>query len=309
MASLDNDTFPGSSSTSEHPADAPFFAGNSPTGVLLLHGYSGSPAELQPMGQALVEAGYMVHIPVLAGHGGMPEGLKGLRWEQWAESAVGGFQRLSEQCDEVFVCGFSMGGLLALHLAMHHQVAGIIAMAPALHLYGEMQLRLTGLLKFVMPWYHPFAKADFTDPKVRASIHERMPDADLDDPKVIEYIRQNVRIPVDSLYELIRLRDAVKGRLSSITNPILFLHGNHDLTVQPSSTREIAAHIHSEDQRTVWFERSGHMLPLDVEREGVWAEAISWIAQRCRSSNDFISTSIDSIAQQSLVSIAETNQT
>ena len=308
MASPDTGTFPDSSSTPKHPSDAPYFAGHSPTGVLFLHGYSGSPAELQPMGQAFVEAGYTAHIPVLAGHGGMPEGLKGVRWENWAESAVDGFQHLSAQCDEVFVCGFSMGGLLALHLAMHHQVAGIIAMAPALHLYGETQLRLTGLLKFVMPWHYPFAKADFTDPKVRSSIHERMPDTDLDDPKVVEYIRQSVRIPVDSLYELIRLRDTVKRRLSSVINPILLMHGNHDPTVQPSSTREIAAHIHSEDQHTVWFERSGHMLPLDVERESVWAEAISWIAQRRQSSNDSFSPSSDNSARDRLVSVAETNE-
>lgn len=307
MASPNTDSLSETTTISKHPADAPFFEWRSSTGVLMLHGYSGSPTELQPMGQALVDAGYTVHIPLLAGHGGMPEELKGVRWEKWAESAVIGLQRLTEQCDTVFVCGFSMGGLLALHLAMHHPVAGIIAMAPALHLYGETQLRLTGLLKFVMPWYYPFAKADFTDPKVRASIYERTPEANLDDSKVVEYIRQTVRIPVDSLYELIRLRDTVKGRLSRITNPILFMHGHHDPTVQPSSIREIAAHINSEEQRTVWFERSGHMLPLDVERESVWAEAITWIAQRCQQPTSSLSTPPDNFGYTPTVSMSETN--
>src|SRR5215217_7889060 len=111
------------------PADqraTPFFDQRGPRGVLLIHGYSGSPDELRGMGANLAEAGYTVHGPLLAGHGGAPADLFQVRWEDWLASASAGLRLLRERCRTVFICGFSIGGLLALHLAARKPIDGLI---------------------------------------------------------------------------------------------------------------------------------------------------------------------------------------
>lgn len=262
------------------PRAAPFFEQRGPAGVLLLHGYSGTPAELRDMGTTLAGAGYTVHAPLLAGHGGRPDDLYGVRWEDWLASAKAGLQRLRTRCQTVFACGFSAGGLLALHLAAHTPVHGLVVMAPALRLYGAALLRLTGLLRHVMPWYYPLAKADFSDPAVRASVLDRAPEANLDDPAVVDQIRRAARVPVGSLYELARLQDQARRDLRHVQAPTLIMQGRNDQTVDPRSAKDVAAGISSQDRRLVWFEGSGHQLPLESERESVWATARAWLDER-----------------------------
>jgi carboxylesterase len=265
----------------------PFLHERGPTGVLLLHGYSGSPNELRPMGEALHAAGYTVHAPLIAGHGGTLADLHGIRWEEWYASAVAGLRQLQARCPTLFVCGFSAGGLLALRLAAetqradgHAALAGTIALAPALSLRGGRLLHITGVLKHVTPWYYPLARADFSNPAVRAAVREHAPDADLDDPAAIEKIKRVAKFPVASLHELARLQSAVRRELHQITVPVLVMQGRHDRTVDPRGAAEVLKRIRSHDRRLVWFEHSGHQLPNEGEREDVWSTAIEWLDRR-----------------------------
>ena len=261
-------------------AATPFFEQRGPVGVLMLHGYSGTPAELQPMAQVLAAAGYTVHGPLLAGHGGAPADLFGVRWEDWQRSAAEGLRRLRATCGQVFVCGFSAGGLLALRLAAREPLAGIIAMAPALRLRGNALLPLTGLLKHVMPWYYPLARANFADPAVRAAVLERAPQAQLDDPEVVAAIRREAKVPLGSLYELARLQRAARRDLPRVRVPALIMQGRRDQTVDPRAAEMVARAIRSPDQRLLWFEQSGHQLPNEAERAAVWAAARAWLRER-----------------------------
>jgi carboxylesterase len=93
-------------------------------------------------------------------------------------------------------------------------------------------------------------------------------------------LRREVRIPLGSIHELVQLRDAVERDLPKVTAPILLMQGRNDTTVEPRSIDDVARRIRSRDRRTVWFERSGHMLPNDVEREAVWAAAVEWMGER-----------------------------
>jgi len=269
--SIPNNTLPNS------PRTTPFFEQRGPVGVLMIHGYSGSPDELRGMGVSLADAGYTVHCPLLAGHGGTPDDMFGVRWEDWLTSADAGLRLLHDHCRTVFVCGFSLGGLLALHMAARAPVAGLILLAPALQLRGGSLLRATGLLRYILPWYYPFAHADFASPAVREAVLERAPEANLDDPTVVEQIRREAKVPVGSLYELARLQRQTRGDLTRVRVPTLIMHSRNDETVNPRSAIEVAAGIRSRDQRLVWFERSGHQLPREAEREQVWATARAWL--------------------------------
>lgn len=109
MAKLDLDQF--------------FFAGG-PTGCLLVHSFSGSPPEMRPMGEYLTAQGLTVLGVRLAGHGTSPEDMAKTTWHDWVASAAEGLRELQGQCSKVFAAGLSMGGLLVLHLAAHHPLAG-----------------------------------------------------------------------------------------------------------------------------------------------------------------------------------------
>ena len=107
---------------------APEKTGGRAIGVLLVHGYTGSPAAMKPWGQALAEQGYAVEVPLLPGHGTRWQDLNGVSWTDWYDEAEAAFERLRESCAAVVVAGLSMGGSVVLRLAEERgdQVAGIV---------------------------------------------------------------------------------------------------------------------------------------------------------------------------------------
>src|SRR6185369_16571931 len=99
------------------------------TGILLLHGLSGTPSEVEPLGNYLAERGISTLAPWLKGHGTSPRDLAATSWQDWAESAREALGSLRQRCSKIFVGGLSMGALQALHLSSHFPVAGVISMA------------------------------------------------------------------------------------------------------------------------------------------------------------------------------------
>lgn len=155
------------------PAPDPFdFSGGS-TGVLLIHGFTGSAAEFRPMGEYLADKGYTVVGPLLPGHGTTWQDMARRKWQAWAEAVEQAYGSLKNRCRKVFVGGGSMGGLLTLYLAARHatsaEIAGIIPMAPALFL-ADGRAGLAWLLKYFVQ-FKPYDPArdgdDLTDPEAR----------------------------------------------------------------------------------------------------------------------------------------------
>ncbi|HZK55502.1 MAG TPA: alpha/beta fold hydrolase [Desulfosporosinus sp.] len=106
----------------------PFYFPGKRVGCLLIHGFSGAPAEMRFMGERLAEAGWTVLGILLSGHGTTPEQRAETSWEDWAKDVEVGVKELRKSCDTVIGIGLSMGGLLALHLATLGLVDGIVAM-------------------------------------------------------------------------------------------------------------------------------------------------------------------------------------
>ena len=100
-----------------------------PIGVLLIHGLSGQPDEMRPLGDHLAGQGFTVLGPWLKGHDTNPKDLPRNDWTDWAASAREAYDHLKGRCEKVFVGGLSMGGLQALHLAAQVPVAGVIALS------------------------------------------------------------------------------------------------------------------------------------------------------------------------------------
>ena len=95
----------------------PELTGGKRIGVLLSHGFTGSPFSIKPWARALAEKGYAVEVPRLPGHGTRWQDLNQVTWTQWYDEAAAAFDRLRATCDAVVVGALSMGGSVVLRLA------------------------------------------------------------------------------------------------------------------------------------------------------------------------------------------------
>ncbi len=57
-------------------------------GVLILHGFTGSPWEVRPIAERLARSGRTIALPVLAGHGTHVDDLDATSWNDWLDSAA-----------------------------------------------------------------------------------------------------------------------------------------------------------------------------------------------------------------------------
>ena len=101
-------------------------------GVLLLHGYSATPYSMHLIFDALVEHGFHVLAPLLAGHGSTVEAFAASTWKDWLTSAEDGLNELASDTNDLYVAGISMGGALSLNLAAKFpQIKRLFLLAPA----------------------------------------------------------------------------------------------------------------------------------------------------------------------------------
>jgi carboxylesterase len=241
----------------------PFFFDSGSTGCLLIHGFSGSPPEMRPMGEYLAAKGLTVLGVRLAGHGTSPKDMATTTWHDWVASAEKGLRELQRRCDRVFVAGLSMGGLITLHLAVHHSVAGIVVMAAPAYI-ADWRFRFLPLAQYFIRWVTPGIESDLTDPGAenRISSYQVLP----------------IRCVV-SLRELLRL---VRRELPQVKVPALVMQGEEDHHVPADSARIIFEELGTTEKEIVWWPNSGHCITVDSERQAVWARAYEFIVQHSR---------------------------
>lgn len=248
------------------PTDAeaikPFrFRGGS-RGCLLLHGFAGTPPEVRELGEFLAARGYDAMGPLLDGHGTTPEGMARTRWTDWARSAQHALDRLRADCREVFVAGQSLGGSLALHLAANNpDLSGVVPMAAMGNprFFPDWRLRVIKVMKYAVRWHTPAKDSDLGDPERLQALHS--------------YARRP-SVCIESLMAFIRV---VERELPSIRVPALLLHGRRDRTVPVENATFIRDRLGSADKQLIWFERSGHTITVDLERDQVNRTVLDWL--------------------------------
>lgn len=225
--------------------------------VLLLHGFTGSPWEVRPLGESLAARGFHVLAPQLPGHGTSPEAMlyvSHLDWEREAERALVSL----EGHERVFVAGLSMGSLLALLLAARFplRVRGLTLMAPALRLRSRSALLLKALKVFER---HPFD--DLWVPKYAS---------DLEDEQVRATAPVLAKYPAARLRDFFTLQALAELALPRVTCPTLVLVAEHDHVIDVPAACALPRRLPS--ARLVMFQRGFHLMPRDVERARVAAE-------------------------------------
>jgi carboxylesterase len=230
-------------------------------GVLLLHGFAGTPPEVRELGLFLAQAGYTAHGPLLTGHGTTPEEMAHTRWRDWAQSAQSALDRLRTRTRTVHVGGQSMGGLLALYLAARNpDVRGVFAFAAPLR-FADWRVPLLPVLQHVVRFYEDRGEPDLGDPTRVARLHSH---------------RRRPTACINSLAELGRV---VRRLLPEVRCPALIMHGRRDRVSPPSNSQYIYDHIGSSAKRLAWMERSGHAISVDWESDVVNATTLQWLVE------------------------------
>lgn len=233
-------------------------------GVVLVHGFTGTPYEVRYLGEQLARAGYTVHAPRLPGHGTTVADLDRTRWQDWAGAVEATVDAVAARCRRVAVVGQSLGGLLALHVA-HRR--------PALACVGSLAapLWLEGLSGRVARWTREGG------PLHRLRVLPKLGGSDVRDRRVRAENPCYDAIPTRALGELLAFMRVVDAELPEVTPPVLVVHATQDHTAPVACAHHIATRTRA--ARTRILPRSYHLIAVDVERDIVAAEVTSFLAR------------------------------
>jgi carboxylesterase len=225
--------------------------------ILMIHGFTGSPASIKPWAQSLHQAGFTILAPRLPGHGTNWQEMNQTRWQHWYQEVDTALTKLKSQHDRVFIAGFSMGGALALKLAAERgdEIEGLMLANPAVH-DDRPIMKLVPILKYFIP-----------------SVLGRGTDVAAANPPRHSY----GRTPLHALHSLQKLWRQLRNELHRVDVPLMIGYSINDHVVDPKNSETVIDSVSSIDIREVIFERSFHNVALDHDLEILVEESLNFI--------------------------------
>jgi carboxylesterase len=230
---------------------------NAHIGVLLVHGFTGSPASMRPWGEFLHTKGYTVRVPLLPGHGTKPEDLNNVKWQEWPAKVTYELSELQKTCDTIFLVGLSMGGATVLNVAASNNEAikGIIVVNPWIHLKG-----ITVELGFLVSRFL----------KMRSSVGD-----DIKRPGSTEWGYDAT--PTRGVYQALKMLRITRKNLGAITVPVLLFHSVEDHTLPVSNTEIILSGLGSSNKTRIELVNSYHVATMDYDQELIFQNSQTFI--------------------------------
>jgi len=244
--------------------------------VLLIHGLTGTPAEMRPIAKRLTKRGFNVMCPQLAGHCGTERELKRSTWQDWYRSIDHAFEALKQEHAHVYVSGLSMGALLALKLADEkgRRVDGLGLLSttffydgwnmPRLKRKWLLPLVLHTPLKYFLSW-------DETPPygikceRTRAMVHAVLENRDALASEKVGIFRTSAI----TILESTRLIRTARAALPQVISPTLIVHANEDDMASIKNAHYVKNRIASDKVETFFVDDTYHVLTLDKRRNDV----------------------------------------
>jgi carboxylesterase len=227
-----------------------------PTGVLVLHGFTGNPQSMRPLADAFAAAGYSVEMPLLTGHGTAVEDMLDTTWADWSADAEAAYERLAARAEQVVVVGLSMGGSLTLWLATRHpELPGIICVNPATQAAAEVREVIQAMV-------------DAGD-EVMVGIG-----SDVADPESPESAYADT--PLRPLLSMFDAANGIQADLPKITCPLLLFTSPQDHVVPPTDSDYLADQVSGPVER-ISCDRSYHVATLDYDKDMIIERSLDFI--------------------------------
>ena len=214
-------------------------------GCLIIHGFTGGPYEVEPLGQYLKEkTDWQIEVPVLSGHG--PElNLEDVHYEEWLEDAVSALLKLQETCETIYVIGFSMGGMIAAYLAANYKVDRLVLLSTA-----RRYLSFKYLSSYIKEGIEAGVKGELKE-----------------NPLYKHYKYKFDTVPFTANVEFMKLVNKTKPYLKNINAPVFIAQGQKDALVPAKAAYILHDEINSENKEVVFFERSNHLICLGEDHD------------------------------------------
>jgi carboxylesterase len=232
---------------------------NKEIGVLLVHGFTGTPASMRPWAHYLNERGYTVSVPLIPGHGTTWHDLNHVSWQEWPAKVEAELLQLKKKCSKVFLCALSMGGGNSLYVAAYNQemIDGIVLVNPMIHIPGVQ-------IKFV----HIISRIQ----KSRASVGD-----DIKKPGITEWGYD--ALPLKGVAQLYKYLKLARAGLPKIQTPTLVFHSIDDHILPVSNTEIIMAELGSSEKKRIELANSYHVATLDYDAETIFENSRLFIEE------------------------------
>jgi carboxylesterase len=230
---------------------------NGHIGIVLVHGFTGSPAAMRPWAEFLNARGYSVRVPLLPGHGTKPADLNQVEWPEWPAKVKAEIVELQKNCSQVFVAGLSMGGGTTLYVAseLGDKLSGIILVNPMIHVRGVspgMAFALSRVVKF-----------------------GNSVGGDIKRKGVTEYSYD--KLPYRGIHQLLTMLKLTRATLPSIRVPMQLFHSVDDHTLPVSNTEIVMREIGSANKSRIELLNSFHVATLDHDSELIFTNSLTFI--------------------------------
>jgi carboxylesterase len=239
----------------------PFFIpGSTQYGVLLIHGFTGTPAIWRDLASKLSKLGVSLSCPLLPGHGHQSSDLLTVHWEDWYQCVENAYLELNKRCSHVIVIGHSLGGALALMLASKHpSIQKLFLIAPAV--YPTLLFRFfieSGLASFLKMLGISYL------PPISGNLKKR-------DAWEFSY----PRTAINALLEIYACMQATQRILPQVKNATMIFQSRHDLLVPSNRTLEIVEQLSSGQKEVIWLDNSYHVILLDNDADNLTGKIIA----------------------------------
>ena len=230
--------------------------GNKDIGVLLIHGFTSTTSGMMFLAQQFSEAGFHVELPSLPGHGTTWQNLNKTSYKDWVAELQKSLQILQSRTSNIYVCGLSLGGALALRIAqLHPEISGIVLINNACK-FTHPKFWFVPIIRFFIP-STPAIASDIKDPEEKEIAYDRT--------------------PTNGVYQMLRLMKIVRKNLPQTKQPILIFKSKEDHVIPRISALFTFDKIGSSQKELIWLENSYHVATMDFDKELIAGKSIEFI--------------------------------
>lgn len=244
------------------PTAEPFLRiGSSPLGVVLIHGFTGTPKEMRGLGEYLAEQGFSVLGVRLAGHATRMDDMRRMHYRDWIADVESGYHLLRGVSSQVALVGLSMGGVLALRLAPQLEICGVAALSTPYRLPRSIPDWMMRLAALVRPYWPKGGE----------------PGSGWFDRQAWQEHVAYPYNPTRAILELKHLLAEMWQALPQVRVPVLLIHSRDDEYVPRESMEQIHARLGSAHKEMCWISGGGHVITEEPTRTVVYPKVAEFL--------------------------------
>lgn len=222
------------------------------TGILLVHGFTGSPASLRPLAEMLARRGFAVELMRLPGHGTQIREILPTRYDDFRAAVVAAGRALGARTERMILVGLSLGGTLSLDAASSElSPAGVVSINAQILNRDGLAIRLGPLIERLLP---------IVPPRLAGLTPNDIAKPDSDE-------QAYTWVPTAAGNSIVRALSRVRGQLPNLACPVLVMYSEKDHSVPPANSKALLELIDRKLTEEVVLERSFHVATLDYDLE------------------------------------------